>query len=137
MKSTLASKAVFDNKGEKIGYIYNHVLSTDHLYIHFDFLNSVFGPYSFDSIKEREWHIEGRYSIAEGVDSKPTHYSKGIDAWEIIDRVFTPEQQTGFDAGNVIKYVLRYEHKDGLKDLKKARDYLDRMIARMEKADEA
>ena len=40
----------------------------------------------------------------------------------------------GFDfvEGCIIKYVSRYKHKDGLRDLYKARAYLDRLIAREE-----
>lgn len=40
----------------------------------------------------------------------------------------------GFDfvEGCIIKYVSRYKYKDGLRDLQKARMYLDRLIAREE-----
>ena len=34
----------------------------------------------------------------------------------------------GFAAGNVVKYVIRYEEKGGVVDLEKARWYLDRLI---------
>mgnify|MGYP003953782135 CR=1 FL=1 len=34
--------------------------------------------------------------------------------------------------GNVCKYVVRWEHKDGLNDLYKARDYLNAVIANAE-----
>ena len=30
--------------------------------------------------------------------------------------------------GNVIKYVFRYKNKNGLEDLEKAKEYIDRMI---------
>lgn len=33
-----------------------------------------------------------------------------------------------FREGNVVKYVCRYRNKNGLEDLLKARDYLDRVI---------
>lgn len=38
-----------------------------------------------------------------------------------------------FFEGNVIKYVSRWRKKDGIKDLYKARDYLQWMIAREER----
>ena len=38
----------------------------------------------------------------------------------------------GFMAGNVIKYVARYERKGGVDDLKKARQYLDWLIRDLE-----
>lgn len=34
----------------------------------------------------------------------------------------------GFIAGNVVKYITRYEKKNGLEDLKKARHYIDLLI---------
>lgn len=38
-----------------------------------------------------------------------------------------------FVQGNVVKYVVRYKHKGGLQDLKKARHYIDLMIELEEK----
>jgi hypothetical protein len=39
-------------------------------------------------------------------------------------------QKNGLDwcQGNIVKYVCRYKHKNGLEDLKKARHYLDKLI---------
>lgn len=34
----------------------------------------------------------------------------------------------GFIKGNIIKYIYRYEHKGGLNDLLKARDYIGKLI---------
>ena len=59
----------------------------------------------------------------------PAHYNKG--KIEVID--FIEDQKLGFNAGNVIKYVCRYDLKGGLEDLRKARFYLDRLIADQEK----
>ena len=55
----------------------------------------------------------------------PAHYTQGkIEVWDFIE-----DQQLGFLAGNVIKYVCRYRHKGNPKqDLLKARAYLDRLI---------
>lgn len=38
----------------------------------------------------------------------------------------------GFNIGNVIKYLWRYEDKNGIEDLKKAQWYLNDMIKEME-----
>jgi hypothetical protein len=38
----------------------------------------------------------------------------------------------GFAEGNVIKYVSRYQKKNGVEDLKKARHYLDMLIESLE-----
>lgn len=53
----------------------------------------------------------------------PEHYTKGIECWDYI-----VSQGLGFLEGNVIKYVTRYRHKNGLQDLLKARQYLERLI---------
>ena len=45
----------------------------------------------------------------------------------------TPTEFRGAMKANIIKYLWRYEHKNGLEDLKKARFYLERMIASYEK----
>lgn len=34
----------------------------------------------------------------------------------------------GFLAGNIVKYVTRYQQKNGVEDLKKARHYIDLLI---------
>ncbi|HDT8328308.1 TPA: DUF3310 domain-containing protein, partial [Listeria monocytogenes] len=37
-----------------------------------------------------------------------------------------------YAAGNILKYVSRYEHKNGIEDLKKAQFYLNDLIKEME-----
>lgn len=44
------------------------------------------------------------------------------------DDLLTPEQLEGFYLANVYKYVKRYKHKNGIKDLEKAKDYIDQLI---------
>ena len=43
---------------------------------------------------------------------------------------FILANELGFCEGNVIKYLCRYKRKNGLEDLKKARQYLDFLIQR-------
>ena len=60
----------------------------------------------------------------------PDHYNVG--KIEVIDAI--EEWGLGFHAGNVIKYVARYKQKGKpLEDLRKARWYLDRLIALLDK----
>ena len=55
---------------------------------------------------------------------EPEHYgNSGID---VID--FCQANNLDFMQGNVIKYVFRYKNKNGLEDLEKAKEYIDRMI---------
>jgi len=55
--------------------------------------------------------------------SNPTHYDFPIPPIDFIEA-----NGIGFIEGNIIKYVCRYRKKDGLKDLEKARHYLDMLI---------
>ena len=56
----------------------------------------------------------------------PPHYTTG--AMECIEAIEGLGFGRDFCRGNVIKYVVRFEHKNGVEDLKKARWYLDRLI---------
>lgn len=62
----------------------------------------------------------------------PQRYT-GEDGKDLIDRFeegLIPEEQVrGFLKGNVLKYVTRYEDKNGIDDLIKAHEYLRRLIA--------
>lgn len=62
----------------------------------------------------------------------PQRYT-GKDGKDLIDRLeegmISKEQVRGFLKGNILKYVTRYESKDGTKDLLKAKEYLKRLIA--------
>jgi len=60
---------------------------------------------------------------------QPNHYAVGgIQPIEYMRLKMTEEEFAGFCKGNVIKYVSRATHKNGLEDLKKARKYLDYLI---------
>ena len=59
--------------------------------------------------------------------TKPTYYGTGFD---VID--FCQKNNLDFMQGNVIKYVTRYKEKNGKEDLLKAKEYIDRMIKKME-----
>lgn len=60
----------------------------------------------------------------------PSHYTRGTI--QPID--FIEAQNLGFHEANIIKYVTRYKHKNGLEDLKKAAWYLERLIEKVQKA---
>ena len=51
------------------------------------------------------------------------HYRQPIQTWDFIHR-----NGIGYLAGNIIKYVVRYQKKNGIEDLNKARHYLDKLI---------
>jgi hypothetical protein len=54
----------------------------------------------------------------------PNHYAR----FKIQPVEFIMANGLGFCVGNVIKYVCRYDAKNGLEDLRKARSYLDKLI---------
>lgn len=59
----------------------------------------------------------------------PQHYNTGnIEVLDVIADWLTGDELRGFIKGNVLKYVARERHKNGLEDLKKARFYLDWLI---------
>lgn len=68
----------------------------------------------------------------------PAHYktSSGLEAIDVIE-AFT-EDLSGAEAvntGNALKYLLRWKHKNGLEDLRKAKWYLKRLIKKVKKAE--
>ena len=54
---------------------------------------------------------------------KPTYYGSQIDVIE-----FVQANNLDFMQGNVIKYITRYKSKNGIEDLYKAKEYIDRII---------
>lgn len=76
--------------------------------------------------------MENQKLTASDIINNPPHYShsdiepiKAIEAWKLT-----------FNLGNVVKYIARHKHKNGLEDLKKARWYLDREINNYEIRDQ-
>ena len=57
------------------------------------------------------------------------HYtSKSVQPWDAMKAWMSRDEFTGFLRGNAIKYLARYKDKDGLRDLKKAQHYIDKLI---------
>lgn len=71
----------------------------------------------------------------------PKHYDiKGIDkinsTKDFIDLILDNDNlkpSKAFDKGNVLKYLIRAEHKNGLEDYKKAMNFLKMLIEKIEK----
>lgn len=64
----------------------------------------------------------------------PAHYTQGkIECIDCIKAAII--NKTGIKAfcvGNAIKYLFRYENKNGLEDVKKAQWYINRLIQELE-----
>ena len=68
------------------------------------------------------------YIGAEDNVNNPSHYNQsGIECIEAIKASLGDGYQD-YCKGNVMKYLWRYKHKNGLEDLKKAQWYLNSMV---------
>ncbi|WP_311773085.1 DUF3310 domain-containing protein [Listeria seeligeri] len=73
-------------------------------------------------------------TVADNVNN-PSHYtSGGIETLDYIKAKVS--NYPSYAVGNIVKYVSRYEHKNGLEDLKKAQFYLNDLINEMESGEE-
>ena len=92
---------------------------------------------SIDEITREEWdwmsktftgklyHPQDKHDPVE----QPDHYNEGaIEAIEAIKASMHPQEYKGYLKGNCLKYLWRYEYKNGIEDLRKARVYLDWLI---------
>ena len=56
----------------------------------------------------------------------PKHYQQAdIECLDAIKAALSSEELKGFIKGNIIKYIWRSDHKNGLEDLQKAQWYLN------------
>jgi hypothetical protein len=68
--------------------------------------------------------------------TNPSHYTAGgVECIEAIEASMSEEAFRGFMKGNCIKYLWRYERKNGAEDLRKAQWYLQRLAEEVD-ADE-
>jgi hypothetical protein len=59
----------------------------------------------------------------------PDHYkSKPKETIERLQDNLTAGEFKGYLKGNILKYLDRYEHKNGVEDLNKAQWYLNKLI---------
>ncbi|HEM6557535.1 TPA: DUF3310 domain-containing protein [Streptococcus suis] len=64
--------------------------------------------------------------------TKPKHYQGkyGMEALYVVKNfIWDLAGERAYYWGNVIKYLLRFQQKNGVEDLKKARQHLDWLIA--------
>lgn len=60
----------------------------------------------------------------------PDHYISegGLELWDVMEEFMTPEEFKGYLMGNCIKYIFRWQNKNGLEDLNKCQAYLTRLV---------
>lgn len=83
-------------------------------------------------VKNTETETETDFDVVQ----KPEHYNTNLpEGVEVIDIIATQTAPlSGMQAvaqANVIKYVLRWQKKNGVQDLEKARFYLNRLIGEL------
>jgi hypothetical protein len=66
-------------------------------------------------------------------NTSPDHYKGEIECIAAIKASMSKSQFVGYLKGNVIKYLWRYDRKNGLEDLEKANVYLSWLIAENQK----
>ena len=89
---------------------------------------------SIDDATPEEWN-RVHQTLKRGRDdvSSPVHYNKGsIECIEAIEASSTKEEYEGYLRNNVLKYVWRFRYKDNIKDLHKAKWYLEKLIEEIE-----
>jgi hypothetical protein len=64
--------------------------------------------------------------MADNVNN-PTHYAGKIECIECIKSQMSYEEFKGYLRGNSLKYMWRYNRKNGMEDLQKAEWYLKRL----------
>lgn len=64
--------------------------------------------------------------VADPTPTSPSYYSR----FKIQPLDFIAANNLDFLTGNIIKYVMRHDAKNGLEDLQKAKVYLERLIQR-------
>lgn len=77
-----------------------------------------------------ESHLIESTDTSDNINN-PSHYTAGgIETLDYIKAKVS--DYPSYAVGNILKYVSRYEHKNGIEDLKKAQFYLNDLIEWME-----
>lgn len=90
------------------------------------------------------WHnwlnneVDMEDKVKEDKVNHPRHYDLpgGGQAIDVITDMLDDTEIEGYYKGNIIKYIARYKGESGAESLKKARWYLDKLIALKETQEE-
>lgn len=78
-------------------------------------------------MKPNHPHTPDPTIIHDAVHS-PKHYcGKGMEVIDVIDAFDLDLYQ-----GSIVQYVIRYKKKNGVEDIRKAKWYLERLLAKLE-----
>jgi hypothetical protein len=80
-----------------------------------------------DILKSTPFHKPDFSHLKDNIN--PDHYkSKSKETIERLQDNLTAGEFKGYLKGNILKYLDRYEHKNGVEDLNKAQWYLNKLI---------
>ena len=80
-----------------------------------------------DILKATPFHKPDFSHLKDNIN--PDHYkSKSKETIERLQDNLTQGEFKGYLKGNILKYLDRYEHKNGVEDLNKAQWYLNKLI---------
>lgn len=77
--------------------------------------------------------------MSDSVDH-PAHYQFGkFETWDVVEAVCRTMRdcESAYHTGSILKYMTRWPRKGGVRDLKKARAHLDRLILRAKSLESA
>jgi len=128
VKKQLTAKDINQGEWYKDSNVEGEVVATDIVRNQIQILKKG-GGYTLVSLKEDTDEKK------EDMVNNPNHYNTGrVEVIDIIEDA-TRDARNGFEGslqGNIIKYILRYRHKNGLEDLKKTKWYLKKLITEVE-----
>lgn len=75
----------------------------------------------------KDWVKESKDNI------NPDHYTiGGIETIDYLQAKLSKEQFRGYLLGNIIKYMSRYQYKNGVEDVKKSQWYMNKLLESLE-----
>lgn len=81
-----------------------------------------------NAVMSREDSSRLRISCPDEVEKDEAPYSDHYKGFPFEPVDIAEAYQLNFNEGNIVKYLLRWRKKDGIKDLRKARYYIERLI---------
>lgn len=115
------------NSGE---WIYNkYLICEDWHDVATNWQNSLIERQEVSNRVEQLRSIEAERQAEKDAVNNPSHYTTGgIECIDAMQAMLSRDEFIGYLRGNVFKYQWRYQHKNGVEDLKKAQWYANRLI---------
>ena len=82
-----------------------------------------------------QYHLRKEKNMEENKEiqvNHPSHYrTKSYECWDVFKEIANETEMGPAESAmyfNIFKYIWRYKRKDGIKDLEKAKNYIDELI---------